>query len=138
MATRTTGSIGPLPRALEQARERFEAWRKTRKGGGRIPERLWKLAVRTAAKHGAYKTSLALRLDYVVLKRRLEAEQAAKALVKHEAPTFVEVRASGSSSVPECVAWVESRSGARLRLDLRGLDASQLAAFARSFAGDLQ
>ena len=131
MATRTTDSF---PAALKKARERFEAWRKTRTGGDRIPDRLWNLAVKTAGKHGPHKTAWALRLDYMGLKRRMPGG-GVKATRKSKAPSFVEVRRAAALSTAECVAWVEDPCGARMRLELRGLDAAQLGALARSFAG---
>jgi hypothetical protein len=131
MATRTSDS---LPAALEKARERFEAWRETRTQGDRIPERLWTLAVKTAEKQGPYKTSRALRLDYMDLKQRMPGG-VVKAGGKSEAPSFVEVRRTDALSTAECVAWIEDCSGARMRLELRGLDAAQIGALARSFAG---
>ena len=131
MATQTTDS---LPAALEKARGRFAAWRETRTQGDRIPERLWKLAVKSAAKHGPHKTSRALRLDYMGLKRRMPGS-VVKAARKSKAPSFVEVRGADALSMAECLAWVEGPSGARMRLELRGLDAVQIGALARSFAG---
>ena len=131
MATQTTDS---LPAALEKARERFEAWREKRTQGDRIPERLWKLAVKTATKHGRHKTVRALRLDYMGLKRRMPGG-GVKATRKSKGPSFVEVRRSDALSTAECVAWVEDPSGARMHLELRGLDAAQIGALARSFAG---
>ena len=131
MATQTTDS---LPAALQKARERFEAWRETRTQGDRIPKRLWNLAVKTAAKHGRHKTARALRLDYMGLKRRMPGV-VVKATGKSKAPSFVEVRGADALSTGECVAWVEDPCGAKLRIDLRGLDAAQLGRLARSFAG---
>ena len=131
MATRKTDS---LPAGLEKARERFEAWRETRTQGDRIPDRLWKLAARTAVKHGPHRTSRALRLDYMVLKRRMPGG-VLKASTKSKEPSFVEIRRPDALITGECVAWVEDLSGARMRLELRGLDAAQLGALARSFAG---
>ena len=135
MATRTTDS---LPAALKKARERFEQWRKTRTRGDRIPDRLWYLAVKAAGKHGPYKTVRALRLDYMTLKRRMP-EGDVKAARKSKAsrvPSFVELPRTAAMSTPECVAWVEDTSGAKLRIDLRGLDAAQIGRLARSFAGE--
>ncbi len=131
MATRTTGS---LPAAVKNARERFEAWRKTRTGGDRIPDRLWNVAVKTAGKHGPHKTARALRLDYMGLKRRMPGG-GVKATGKSKAPSFVEVRGADALSTGECVAWVEDSSGGKMRIDLRGLDAAQIGRLARSFAG---
>lgn len=141
MATRSTDS---LPARLKKARDRFETWRKTRKRGERIPDRLWDLAVRTAAKHGPYNTAQALRLDYMGLKRRMagsatKAKAAVKPGVKSAAkidmPSFVELTRAVAPSAAECVAWVEDPSGAKMRIELRGLGGAEIGALARSFAG---
>ena len=58
---------------LMRAAERFAEWRQTRELGTRIPEGLWKLAVKLASTHGVCRTSSMLRLDYYSLKRRLES-----------------------------------------------------------------
>ena len=46
---------------LDGVGERFEAWRKRRKQGGRIPEELWKGAVGLAGSLGVSKTAQGLR-----------------------------------------------------------------------------
>jgi hypothetical protein len=53
-----------VARQFNRISERLEQWRKTRKHRARIPERLWKAAVRVARKHGLHRTARALRLDY--------------------------------------------------------------------------
>jgi len=131
MATHTTVS---LPTALKKARERFEQWRKARSRGDRIPDRLWNVAVKAARKHGPYKSARTLRLDYMALKRRMP-ESGVKAARKVKAPSFVELTRTAAVSTGECVAWVEDTSGAKMRIDLGGLDAVQIGALARSFAG---
>ena len=118
--------------------ERFEQWRKARSRGDRIPDRLWDLAVKAARKHGPYKSASTLRLEYTALKRRMP-DGDVKAARKSKAPrvpSFVELTRTAAVSTPECVAWVEDTSGAKLRIDLRGLDAAQIGRLARSFAGE--
>ena len=56
---------------LEAVRRRFELWRSTRQGRGRIPERLWKSAVKLAAAYGLCRTARTLGLDYNALKRHV-------------------------------------------------------------------
>ena len=93
--------------------------------------------MRIAEKDGPYKTSRTLRLDYMGLKRRM-ADSAVPAVAKSEAPRFVEVTHADLHNEPECVVLVESRSGAKLRIELRGVDPAQIGLFARSFAGEDQ
>jgi len=131
MATRTTDSLSA---SLQKARQRFEAWRKTRTRGDRIPERLWTLAVRTAGKHGPYKTAITLRLDYMGLKRRM-ARGVVNATAKSKTQSFVELPRGDLAMTAHAIAWVEDPSGTKMRIELRGLDAAQIGALARSFAG---
>jgi hypothetical protein len=120
---------GGLSRDLAQARNRFQAWRCRRQLGGRIPRRLWALAVRLASKHGVSRTSTFLGLDYYSLKKRAEA--AAPELLS-STPAFVELPSPvlvGKQGLFE----LDNGAGATMRLQLVGYDAADIAALARSF-----
>ena len=58
--------------SLDRARQRFEHWRRTKRGRSRIPDGLWTLAVKAAAQCGPFRTAQVLRLDYAKLKQRIE------------------------------------------------------------------
>ncbi len=77
---------GVLPPDLARGRSRFRAWRGRRQAGGRIPRRLWALAVRLVNRHGVSRTAAALGLDYYSLKER--AGQAADQ-PRSSGPAFV-------------------------------------------------
>jgi hypothetical protein len=49
-------------------------------------------------------------------------------------PAFVELLASGSGTGTSCLVEVESPRGAKLRLELKGIQASELAELIRAFA----
>lgn len=49
-------------------------------------------------------------------------------------PAFVELVASGSGTASSCLVEVESPQGAKLRLELKGIQASELAELIRAFA----
>ena len=51
---------GDVPAELARARDRFVAWRREKRPGSRIPQQLWKLAARLAAKHGLHSTASVL------------------------------------------------------------------------------
>jgi len=54
---------------------RVEAWRRTRtRRTGAMPEELWREAAALAARHGVYRISQALRLNFENLKKRASAE----------------------------------------------------------------
>ncbi len=128
MITRQTRD---LPAQLERTRQRFERWRRTRKGHSRIPESLWASAVKAARKHGLNRTVRALCLDYNSLKQRMEAfgfpsDQGSMA-------TFVEIAPPASGSSRECILELEDPGGAKMRIHLKGVETPDLAALSRNF-----
>ena len=78
---------GDNPGSLARGRERFEAWRVSRRGA-RIPEKIWSLAVTLAEAHGLNLTAAALKLDYHALKNRIAARNCDSSSV---APVFIEL-----------------------------------------------
>jgi hypothetical protein len=123
-----------LPSGLAGAERRFTKWRRTRKPGTRIPERLWSSAVKLAASHGVHPTALALRLDYYSLKRRLDRSAASRSAHQAEnGPSFVEVSAACASGVREWSIDFENPAGARMRVHVKGDDSLDVLALGRSF-----
>ena len=122
-----------LPRRLEKAREQFERWRSERKRGERIPGALWDLAVQLSGKYGPYRIAKTLRLDYAMLKRRVETSEGHPS-EPSEGPAFVEV-ASGLPTSPSsgCVVEIESEAGAKMRFHFEATEAAVLASMAERF-----
>lgn len=118
-----------IPRPLARGRDRFEAWRRIRKRGTRIPNRLWTLAVDLAMTHGLNRTAAALNLDYYSLKRRVESATPATHVA---VPPFVEL-APPQTGPGECMIELEDLHGASMRVHLKGCDAPDLVALGRSF-----
>ena len=56
--------------ALSPLKQQFDQWRASRRVGERISPDLWDAAVSASRKHGVYRVSRELKLDYVTLKRR--------------------------------------------------------------------
>lgn len=121
---------GDIPKSLARGRDRFEAWRRSRKFGARIPDKLWSLAVKLAEVHGVSRTATALKLDYHALKNRVAGESSDPSSV---VPTFIELTPSPLTPSTECVVEFEDGSGARMRVQLRGCQAPDLVALGRSF-----
>ncbi len=121
-----------LPAGLKRARQGFERWRRTRTGRPRIPESLWTVAVKAAGQFGLQRTSQALRLDYVALKRHVESGTAQSPSRKEVAPGFVELVTTGSANGTECVLELEDPSGTRMRIELKGIAPPDLVALTRS------
>ena len=137
MAGRKCGEIGG---ALARGRDRFEAWRRSRQVGARIPEKLWSLAVGLVATHGLSRTASVLKLDYNALKKRVARSDVDSGSdeARSVSPEFIEL--SPSSLAPSALApsgeflvEFEDGSGARLRVHLRGCDAPDLVALCRNF-----
>ena len=121
-----------LPAGLKRPRQRFEQWRRSRKGRPRIPESLWAVAVKAAGQFGLQRTSQALRLDYVALKRHVESGTGRSPSRKEVAPGFVELVTAGSTGGTECVLEFEDPSGTRVRIELKGIAPPDLVALTRS------
>jgi hypothetical protein len=117
-----------MPASLARLGQRFAIWRKTRKPGERIPEPLWRAAVKLAATSGMNRTARFLKLDYYSLKKRLDHATSSpvpsSAFVELPSPTVV----SG-----ECVIEWEDAAGARMRVQLKGQKLPDLLALSRSF-----
>src|ERR1700692_1379845 len=93
--------------SLEEAKARFEEWRRHRQGNASIPDELWASAVEVARKEGVSRTSTELRVEWNHLKRRMAAASAATP--KPAPPTFVELVASDGQALPECSIELEGR-----------------------------
>jgi hypothetical protein len=135
-----------VPARLEGLRRRFERWRRTRTGRTRIPEPLWASAVKLAGTYGIHRTARALRVDYYTLKKRLEEAavvekrvEAASAVTASRVPagaagaTFVELPAAAWPGSGECTVELEDARGAKMRVQVKGFGAPDLAALSRSF-----
>ena len=111
---------------LDEAKVRFEEWRRNRKGRAPIPDELWAAAVGVARKEGVSRTSTELRVEWNHLKRRMAASGASG---RTAPPAFVELVPS-TQSLPECTIELEGRRG-KLRICVNGAPASYLAALSR-------
>lgn len=111
-----------LPSDLAAARRRFQRWRARRVVGNRIPESLWRLAVRLASRHGVSRTAGALGVDYYTLKQRAEA--AAAPAAPAGGPAFIELPPAAVGK--QCLFEVDHSAGARLRVQLLGYDANEI------------
>lgn len=71
----TIGKHGILDGSgLTPLAQRFEARRRGKRGGERIPKELWNAAVEAALIHGLGRTSKALRLSFYDLKKRVSPD----------------------------------------------------------------
>jgi hypothetical protein len=129
---------------VEQVRRRWAEWRSTHAVRSRLPEELWAAAVELVQRDGIDATARALDVDKPSLRKwagRLNPSRPQPARRKsqpkqkaNDLPAFVELLASGSGTARSCMVEVESPRGAKLRLELKGIQASELAELIRVFA----
>jgi hypothetical protein len=110
--------------SLEEAKVRFEEWRRNRPGKAPIPDELWAIAVGVARKEGLNRASTGLRVEWNQLKRRMAG--APQTSPKSAPPAFVELVGPLAQSLPECTVELEGRCG-RLRIQLKNASAAYLA-----------
>ncbi|HXI38494.1 MAG TPA: hypothetical protein VNH18_14235 [Bryobacteraceae bacterium] len=115
--------------SLEEAKRRFEEWRRNRRGKASIPDELWAAAVEVARREGVSRTSTELRVEWNHLKRRMAV--ASGASPNDASPTFVELAAARPQPFPECTIELEGRRG-NLRIQLKGASTFELTTLTRS------
>ena len=128
MGIRHTGN---LPARLEVVRRRFERWRASRKGRARIPDTLWASAALVAETFGISRTAQALRVNPSRLKKHLAQKLAASEPELECAPRFVELGPFSPNGSCECVLELEAGNGAKMRIELKGIAAPDLAALSQ-------
>jgi transposase len=131
----------------EQLRRRFEEFRKAHAVRSRLPGELWAAAAKLTRRDGIEATARALDVDRPSLQKwtnRFEPDSQVKARKpprrrpsggkEHGAPAFVELLAQTTGTTTSCLVEVESRHGAKLRLELKAIPTSTLAELIRVFA----
>ena len=127
---------------VEQVRRRFAGWRSTHAVRSRLPEELWAAAAELARRDGITATARVLDVDKPSLRKwaeRLHPQRQPRPRKSPQKrgnamPAFVELLASGSGTGTTCLVEVESPRGAKLRLELKGIQTSELAELIRAFA----
>ena len=114
---------------LEAAKRRFDAWRRSHRWLGRIPNELWRLAAETAALHGVEATARRLLVDPARLKQWLPVVQPAEAAA--DALQFLEFPPLVVGPTAECTLELEDMSGRKLRILLKGPATTQAVALGR-------
>jgi hypothetical protein len=98
---------------------------------------LWSAAIGLAGKHGVYRVSRALHLDYKNLKRR-QQEQAGVPGAREQETRFVELTVSparepAAQRLCECTIELENPRGAKMRVELNGPGLAGLASLCSAF-----
>lgn len=129
------GNGSELPRRLTRAAERFASWRRSHGPGTRVPESLWAVAAKLAAKYGVSKTAVALKLNYGGLKRRVEAaaRKPTPSPASRSMPAFVEWTGPILAAPAECLIECENAAGSKMRVHLKGGHVPDLLALSSRF-----
>jgi hypothetical protein len=117
---------------IEQVRGRFQEWRRSRKHGARIPEALWRAGAKLATKYPPARVAHELGLDYDGLKRRVKTAKQHGTSEPQTQSGFIELFPFAPSSHCECTIAIEDRRGAKMKLELRGASAGDVAAVSRA------
>lgn len=106
--------------SLEKVQEQFQAWRRQRVKGQRIPEALWQAAAALYPHYSIYQISRTLRLDHMDLKARVGVGEKRKSK-RREEPQFIELPITNSTAdTAECLVKVRDRRGSRIHIKMKG------------------
>lgn len=124
--------------SLKRLRRSLNDWREQGRPSRRIPEAIWEDAVVAAAKHGVGPVASNLGIDHAKLKSRLAQKSALVALPAQEPTvpaTFFEFLApvQPPGSLDRCTLNLKSSRGARMRVEVDGLDLPGLVTLVREF-----
>ena len=124
--------LNALSKALDE-------WRRNGRKPRRVSDDIWEGAIVLAGKYGVGPISRCLGLEHAKLKSKLLRAGGTRCLTPAltkapEGATFVELLQGSSTSVfAPCVFQVESGRGARMQVEVTGLDVSGLSTLIREF-----
>ena len=98
-----------------------------------LPHSLWARAVKMAATYGLHRTARTLRLDYYTLRKHVTEVAHAEPSEKGAAATFLELSPPAPSASCECTLELEDASGAKMRVQVKGMVMPDLTAISQSF-----
>ena len=108
-----------LQAEIETVQRRFADWRQSDGRGRRIPDELWRMAVRLAHRQGVHRTGLQLRLNSTALKRWFgKLDMGTLAAAAKKPVQFVELALPERTGAggPSWVVEIEDHHGTRMRV----------------------
>ena len=120
------------PPTINEVKEQFKIWRRTRKSPRPIPEKLWAAAVNLTANHSISQISKELVVDYSALKKRVAIKNKDSA-ASMSPPGFIEVNLEPPAAVSECIVEMQDILGAKMRMHFRGKTDFDLLELAKAF-----
>ncbi len=107
----------PVSKDLKPLQRQFQLWRKNHPNGNRLPEELWKSAVKLTSDLSVSRVSRALGLDYYKLKERAtNTHQSSLAMTP--CSNFVEVQLDPPPQRTGCLIQMVNPSGAQMTIHL--------------------
>lgn len=122
--------------ALEEVKQQFKIWRKTKIGRERIPASLWQAAAEVfeIGDHSLHRISKTLHLNQTALKQYVQQQCPRAIKVENEAtPSFIAFELDSSLPVSGCVIEMEDTTGAKMRMCLRGNTDPNILEICKSF-----
>jgi hypothetical protein len=127
---------------VEALRVQFEEFRGGHDKRTRLPEELWRAAAEIARHRGMNVVCRSLRLDANSLKKwmgqdskTVKAKRKTRKQTAEAAAHFVELITPAASGGSSCMVEVDSPRGGKLRLEWKGVSASEVTQLIRTFAG---
>jgi hypothetical protein len=118
---------------VDEVRERFAEWRRTRAKKARIPDELWDAAVAVARRNGVNRTAQTLHLDGGKLMRRMVAAGDESERKPEDATTaFIEFVSSQQDVRLECVVEAERPGVGTVRVQLKAVTMREVAELSRA------
>src|SRR3954471_14866003 len=118
---------------VDEVRERFAEWKRTRAKKARIPDELWDAAVAVARRNGVNRTAQTLHLDGGKLMRRMVAAGSESERKSEDAPTaFTEFVSSQPDVRLECVVEAERPGVGPVRVQLKAVTMREVAELSRA------
>jgi hypothetical protein len=120
---------------LEAARGELERWRSDPSRSGRIPAKVWELAVGAARTQGVHAVSRALRLSYSDLKAHMHGGKQPHAATTGGGISFVEVTTAPAAEGSACTIELSKAGGTRLCISLDSAAAVDWCRLKEAFLG---
>jgi len=115
----------PVSKDLKPLQRQFQLWRKNHPNGNRLPEELWKSAVKLTSDLSVSRVSRALSLDYYKLKERAtNTHQSSLAMIS--CSNFVEVQLDHPPQRTGYLIQMVNPSGAQMTIHLNQGKRSEL------------
>ncbi len=112
--------------------EQITRWRQTRQHREPMPKQLWALAVSLAQQHTVARIARLARINYYALKKRLDPP-IQSAAIQERSSSFIELPVSLCAPTAECIIEMERPEGGRMRIEVKGGAAPDVAALSRAF-----